>query len=52
MKVTLWVMLSIGMIAWLVAVVWPGDQLWMIVAAAVLVAYSVYMLLMERWGES
>ena len=47
MRTTRWVMVGIGLTFWLLAVVIPGMQIWMIVFAAVLVAYSVFGLLSE-----
>ena len=47
MRTTRWVMVAIGM-AWLLAPVIPGWQVWMIVFAAVLVAYSVFGLMVDK----
>ena len=38
-------MVAVGLAVWLAAVVWPGDQWWLIGFAGLLVAWSVFHLL-------
>lgn len=50
-RITLWVMLAIGMLFWASTLFWPGLNMWMIVISAFLVAWCSFHLLRLRDEE-